>query len=176
MQEACIHAVCVCVAAMLLPPAGATIVGKTHMSELAYSLDGNNAHYGTPLNAAAPGRNTGGSSSGSAVSCQLLVSARGGGVAAVNWVSAGCYQLHNSRCWPQLGLAGSLQQGLPYYKHQVARPGANTVSCCCVAPCRQLLPQARLTLALAATLVVQSVCRPAIVGCMGCGLRGAASH
>lgn len=48
--------------------AGATIVGKTHMSELAYSLDGNNAHYGTPINLAAPGRNTGGSSSGSAVS------------------------------------------------------------------------------------------------------------
>ena len=38
------------------------------MSELAYSLDGHNAHYSTPLNAAAPGRNTGGSSSGSAVS------------------------------------------------------------------------------------------------------------
>jgi amidase len=52
---------------------GATIVGKTHMSELAYSLDGNNAHYGTPLNPAAPGRNTGGSSSGSAVSAQALV-------------------------------------------------------------------------------------------------------
>jgi Asp-tRNA(Asn)/Glu-tRNA(Gln) amidotransferase A subunit family amidase len=48
-------------------PLGATIVGKTHMSELAYSLDGSNAHYGTPANAAAPGRNTGGSSSGSAV-------------------------------------------------------------------------------------------------------------
>jgi hypothetical protein len=48
--------------------AGATVVGKTHMSEMAYSLDGINAHYGTPRNAAAPGRNTGGSSSGSAVS------------------------------------------------------------------------------------------------------------
>lgn len=55
-----------------LLPVGATIVGKTHMSEMAYSLDGNNAHYGTPLNAAAPGRNTGGSSSGSAVSAALL--------------------------------------------------------------------------------------------------------
>lgn len=60
---------------------GATIVGKTHMSELAYSLDGNNAHYGTPLNPAAPGRNTGGSSSGSAVS--------------VNTADAVCY---NSSC------------------------------------------------------------------------------
>jgi hypothetical protein len=59
------HSVSVC-ACVFLP--GATIVGKTHMSELAYSLDGNNAHYGTPLNLAAPGRNTGGSSSGSAVS------------------------------------------------------------------------------------------------------------
>jgi hypothetical protein len=42
--------------------------GKTHMDELAYSLNGENAHYGTPVNVAAPGRIPGGSSSGSAVS------------------------------------------------------------------------------------------------------------
>lgn len=46
--------------------AGAIPVGKTHMDELAYSLMGENAHYGTPLNPAAPGRVPGGSSSGSA--------------------------------------------------------------------------------------------------------------
>jgi len=46
--------------------AGATIRGRTHMDELAYSLNGENAHYGTPHNAAAPGRVPGGSSSGSA--------------------------------------------------------------------------------------------------------------
>lgn len=46
--------------------AGARPVGKTHMDELAYSLMGENAHYGTPLNPAAPDRVPGGSSSGSA--------------------------------------------------------------------------------------------------------------
>ena len=46
--------------------AGATVVGKTHTDELAYSLMGANAHYGTPINVAAPDRVPGGSSSGSA--------------------------------------------------------------------------------------------------------------
>jgi len=46
--------------------AGIEFVGKTHMDELAYSLDGINAHYGAPRNASAPDRVTGGSSSGSA--------------------------------------------------------------------------------------------------------------
>ena len=41
------------------------------MDELAYSLNGENAHYGTPVNAAAPGRIPGGSSSGSAVRAVL---------------------------------------------------------------------------------------------------------
>ncbi len=45
---------------------GACIVGKTQMDELAFSLMGINAHYGTPLNPAVPGRVPGGSSSGSA--------------------------------------------------------------------------------------------------------------
>ncbi len=46
--------------------AGATMVGKTHTDELAYSLNGENVHYGTPTNPSAPGRIPGGSSSGSA--------------------------------------------------------------------------------------------------------------
>ncbi len=46
--------------------AGATAVGKTVTDELAYSLNGQNAHYGTPTNSNAPGRIPGGSSSGSA--------------------------------------------------------------------------------------------------------------
>ncbi|MBA2962750.1 MULTISPECIES: amidase [Ramlibacter] len=46
--------------------AGATCVGKLLTDELAYSIHGDNAHYGTPLNLAAPGRVPGGSSSGSA--------------------------------------------------------------------------------------------------------------
>lgn len=51
---------------MAVLDAGACIVGKTHTDELAFSLTGNNHHYGAPINAAAPDRITGGSSSGSA--------------------------------------------------------------------------------------------------------------
>ena len=46
--------------------AGATITGKTICEEFFYSVTGINAHYGTPINARAPGRVPGGSSSGSA--------------------------------------------------------------------------------------------------------------
>jgi amidase len=47
--------------------AGARLVGKSHMDEMAYSLLGANAHYGTPINPRAKNRHPGGSSSGSAV-------------------------------------------------------------------------------------------------------------
>ena len=53
-------------AVQLLLDAGADMVGKTVTDEITYSLSGQNAHYGTPLNSAAPGRIPGGSSSGSA--------------------------------------------------------------------------------------------------------------
>jgi amidase len=46
--------------------AGGRMVGKTQTDELAYSLNGENRHYGTPLNPNAPARIPGGSSSGSA--------------------------------------------------------------------------------------------------------------
>ena len=45
--------------------AGADMVGKTLTDEMAYSLTGENVHYGTPVNPAAPGRVPGGSSNGS---------------------------------------------------------------------------------------------------------------
>lgn len=47
--------------------AGARLVGKTYMDEMAYSLLGANSHFGTPINPAAQDRHPGGSSSGSAV-------------------------------------------------------------------------------------------------------------
>ena len=53
-------------AVQALLDAGATLIGKTLTDELAYGLTGRNAHYGAPINSAAPGRLTGGSSSGSA--------------------------------------------------------------------------------------------------------------
>ncbi|MCA3104975.1 MAG: amidase [Rhodocyclaceae bacterium] len=54
------------VAVRQLVAAGATLAGKTQTAELTYSLNGENVHYGSVLNPNAPGRDTGGSSSGSA--------------------------------------------------------------------------------------------------------------
>ncbi|MGJ8679412.1 amidase [Paraglaciecola sp.] len=47
--------------------AGAEFVGKSQTDELAYSLNGCNIHYGTPVNPKAKNRLPGGSSSGSAI-------------------------------------------------------------------------------------------------------------
>ncbi|KAK7316157.1 hypothetical protein VNO77_34937 [Canavalia gladiata] len=52
---------------LALLKAGATFVGTTVMDELAYSIRGENIHYGTPKNPCAAKRVPGGSSSGSAV-------------------------------------------------------------------------------------------------------------
>src|SRR4051812_17768022 len=73
----------VCVDQLLA--AGATCIGKTITDEFAFSLLGENFHYGTPLNPAAPDRVPGGSSSGSAsaVACGVggfSVGAGNGGV------------------------------------------------------------------------------------------------
>ena len=67
---AVVHAVCV----EQLLCAGARCIGKTISDELAFSLLGENYFYGTPLNACAPDRVPGGSSSGSAsaVACGLV--------------------------------------------------------------------------------------------------------
>src|ERR1700688_2543852 len=46
--------------------AGARMAGKTYCDEMTYSINGENVHYGTPVNPKAPGRIPGGSSSGSA--------------------------------------------------------------------------------------------------------------
>lgn len=53
-------------AVQMILDAGARFAGKTQTDELAFSLMGINAHFPTPVNAAAPERVTGGSSSGSA--------------------------------------------------------------------------------------------------------------
>ena len=46
--------------------AGASVRGLARTDEFAYSIAGDNAHYGTPPNAALPGALPGGSSSGAA--------------------------------------------------------------------------------------------------------------
>jgi amidase len=68
--QATVSAVCV----EQLLAAGAQCEGKTITDEFAFSLLGENFHYGTPLNPAAPDRVPGGSSNGSAsaVACGLV--------------------------------------------------------------------------------------------------------
>jgi Asp-tRNA(Asn)/Glu-tRNA(Gln) amidotransferase A subunit family amidase len=62
-----------------LEAAGAVIIGKTRLSEFAYSPGSNNAHYGSTRNPRHPERDTGGSSSGSAaaVAAELVYAAIG---------------------------------------------------------------------------------------------------
>jgi amidase len=55
------------------------------MSELAYDFSGQNCHYGTPLNPAAPGSIPGGSSSG----CAVSAAASGSRMAAPCWRAGG---------------------------------------------------------------------------------------
>jgi aspartyl-tRNA(Asn)/glutamyl-tRNA(Gln) amidotransferase subunit A len=67
-----------------LRSAGAVIVAKTNMSELAFSGVGTNPHYGTPRNPRDPNRVPGGSSSGAAVAvaagfCDIAVGTDTGG-------------------------------------------------------------------------------------------------
>jgi amidase len=64
--------------------AGAAFIGKTHTDELAFSLNGQNMHTGTPVNIRAPGRIPGGSSSGSAAAtaaglCDFAIGSDTGG-------------------------------------------------------------------------------------------------
>ena len=94
---AAVNAVCV----DQLLAAGAKCMGKTVCDELAFSLDGENFFYGTPLNPRAPERVPGGSSSGSAsaVACGLSDFALGtdtGGSVRVPAGNCGIYGLRPS--------------------------------------------------------------------------------
>src|SRR6185295_16086621 len=65
-----------------LRAAGAVIVGKTNMSEFAFTGVGANPHYGTPGNPADRSRVPGGSSSGAAVAvgmCEIAIGTDTGG-------------------------------------------------------------------------------------------------
>ncbi|MGD9812272.1 MAG: amidase [Sphingobium sp.] len=64
--------------------AGASVIGKTHTDEIAFSINGINAHYGRTTNPKAAGRLSGGSSSGSAAAvagelCDFALGADTGG-------------------------------------------------------------------------------------------------
>lgn len=88
-----------CVAKLL--DAGADLVGKTITDELAFSLMGENAHYGTPLNSAAPDRVAGGSSSGSASAvaggaCDLALGSDTGGSVRIPASNCGLYGIRTT--------------------------------------------------------------------------------
>lgn len=94
---AVVNAVCV----DQLLQGGARCCGKTVTDELAFSLDGENHFFGTPLNPRAPNRVPGGSSSGSAsaVACGLVDFALGsdtGGSIRVPASNCGIYGLRPS--------------------------------------------------------------------------------
>jgi len=96
-SPAIVNAVCV----DQLLAAGATCIGKAVCDELAFSLDGENFFYGTPLNPRSPDRVPGGSSSGSAsaVACGLADFALGtdtGGSVRVPASNCGIYGLRPS--------------------------------------------------------------------------------
>ncbi len=112
--------------------AGAVIVGRTNMTEFAFSGLGINPHYGTPRNAwdRATGRIPGGSSSGAAVSVT-----DGMAVAAIGSDTGGSVRIPAAFC----GLAGfkptarrvSTQGALPLsISLDSIGPIAPTVACC----------------------------------------------
>lgn len=76
--------------------AGARFAGKTITDELAFSMNGQNAHFGSPVNGAAPERITGGSSCGSAAAvshglCDLALGTDTGGSVRVPASFCGLY-------------------------------------------------------------------------------------
>jgi len=91
--------------------AGARLIGRTVMDELAYSLSGRNPHYGTPTNPNAPGRLTGGSSCGSAAAvagglCDFALGTDTGGSIRVPASYCGLYGLRPTH--GSVSLAGAM--------------------------------------------------------------------
>jgi len=80
-----------------LRQAGAVIMGKTHLHQLAYGITGENSEYGACVQPRDPQRLTGGSSSGSAASVQ-----EGSALAAIGTDTGGSIRVPASLC----GLAG----------------------------------------------------------------------
>jgi amidase len=91
--------------------AGARFVGKTVTDELAFSMNGQNAHFGAPVNGAAPARISGGSSSGSASAvsnglCSLALGTDTGGSVRAPASHCGLYGLRPTH--GRVSLAGAL--------------------------------------------------------------------
>jgi amidase len=93
--------------------AGARVVGKTQTDELAFSINGINAHYGRTINVKAQGRLTGGSSSGSAAAvagglCDFALGSDTGGSVRLPASFCGLYGLRATHARISLEGARSL--------------------------------------------------------------------
>lgn len=91
--------------------AGARCVGKTITDELAFSMNGQNAHFGAPRNGGAPDRIAGGSSSGSAAAvsndmCDFALGTDTGGSVRAPASHCGLYGLRPTH--GRISLAGCL--------------------------------------------------------------------
>lgn len=80
---------------------GAAICGKTMTDEMAFSLEGENFHYGTPVNPRGPDRMPGGSSSGSAVAvarglCDFSLGTDTGGSVRIPAAFCGIYGIRTT--------------------------------------------------------------------------------
>ncbi|WMD21905.1 amidase [Achromobacter seleniivolatilans] len=148
--------------------AGAVIIGRTNMTEFAYSGLGINPHYGTPLNPydRATGRIPGGSSSGAAVSV-----ADGMAVAGIGSDTGGSVRIPAALC----GLTGfkpsawrvSMTGVLPLSANlDSIGPIAASVRCCAEldailsgdgGPVPEALPVRGLRLAIPSTLVLDAM-------------------
>jgi aspartyl-tRNA(Asn)/glutamyl-tRNA(Gln) amidotransferase subunit A len=115
-----------------LRAAGAILLGRTNMSEFAFSGLGLNPHYGTPANPVDAAAIAGGSSSGGAVSVAL-----GMAVAALGTDTGGSIRIPSAFC----GLAGfkptarrvPLVGAVPLSRSlDSAGPLARTVDCCAI--------------------------------------------
>ncbi|ARP84620.1 amidase [Bordetella genomosp. 8] len=115
-----------------LRAAGAVLLGRTNMSEFAFSGLGLNPHYGTPRAPHDEARVAGGSTSGGAVSV-----AKGMAVATLGTDTGGSIRIPAAFC----GLTGfkptshrvSLQGGVPLSRTlDSAGPLARTVDCCAI--------------------------------------------
>lgn len=97
--------------------AGAVIIGKTHMTEFAFSAVGANPHFGTPGNPADPSRITGGSSSGAAAAlmrgmCEMSVGSDTGGSIRIPAALCGCSGLKPTQARIPLSGAQALSPSL----------------------------------------------------------------
>ncbi len=97
--------------------AGAKFVGKTHTDELAFSMNGKNAHFGTPINGGAPDRIPGGSSSGSAASvswamCDFSIGTDTGGSVRAPANHCGLYGIRPTH--GRISLEGALELAPSY--------------------------------------------------------------